>query len=108
MLYTLCLYLSLSLSLSQIHTHTHSHPISNPLHRISTRFFTKAYEAERQKHTLGLSAPDTATTSRPSIEPAQQMEEYDDDDEQEPSLFDILDDNVEEDPEDDVLEDQQA
>ena len=39
MSYTLCLYLSLS----HIHTHMHNPPISNPLHRISTRFFTVDY-----------------------------------------------------------------
>ena len=41
------------------------------------------------------------------IEPEKQMEESDDD-EHEPSLFDILDDDAKEDPEDDVPEDQQA
>ena len=42
---------------------------------------------------------DTSTTSRPLTEPEQQMEESDDDNEHEPSLFDILDDDAEEDPE---------
>ena len=37
-----------------------------------------------------------------------QTEESDDDDEHEPSLFDILDNDAEDDPEEDVPEDQQA
>ena len=77
-------------------------------HDIDTAVQFEAYEAERQRQTPGLSALDTATMSRPSTEPEQQMEESDDDDEHEPSLFDILDDDAEEDPEDDVPKDQQG
>ena len=68
----------------------------------------EAYEAERQHQTPGLSAPETTTPSRPSTEHTQQIEESDDDDEHEPSLFDILDDDAKDDPEEDVPEDQQA
>ena len=77
-------------------------------HDIDTAVQFEAYEAERQRQTPGLGAPETTTTSQPLTEPAQPMEESDDDDEHEPSLFDILDDNTEEDLEDDVAEDQQA
>ena len=77
-------------------------------HDIDTAVQFEAYEAERQRQTPGLSASDTATTSRPSTEPEKQMEESDDFNEHEPSLFDILDDDAEEDLEDDVPEDQQA
>ena len=73
-------------------------------HDIDTTVQFEAYEAERQRQTPGLSAPETTTTSRPSTEHTQQMEESDDDDKHEPSLFDILDDNVEDDPEEDVPE----
>ena len=66
----------------------------------------EAYEVERQRQTPGLSALETATTSRPSTEHTQQMAESDDDDEHEPSLFDILEDDAEDDLEEDVPEDQ--
>ena len=71
-------------------------------HDIDTTFQFEAYEDERQRQTPGLNAPDTATTSQPSTEPKKQTEESDDDDEHEPSLFDILDDDAEEDPQDEV------
>ena len=67
----------------------------------------EAYEAERQRQTPGLGAPDTATTSRPLTEPEKQREESDDDEEPEPSLFDILDDDAEDDPEDEASDDHQ-
>ena len=73
-------------------------------HEVDMAVQLEAYEAERQRQTPGLNAPETATTSRPSTEHTQQMEESDDDDKHEPSLFDILDDNVEDDPEEDVPE----
>ena len=77
-------------------------------HDIDTVVQFEAYEAERQRQTPGLNAPETATTSRPSTEHTQQMDEFDDDDKHEPSLFDILDNDAEDDPEEDVLEDHQA
>ena len=76
-------------------------------HDIETAVQFESYEAERQRQTPRLSAPDTATTSRLSTEPVIQREEYDDDEEPEPSLFDILDDDAEDDPEEEVPEDQQ-
>ena len=77
-------------------------------HDIETIVQFEAYEAEPQRQTPGLSAPDTTTTSRPSTKPEKQGEESDDDEEPEPSLFDILDDDAEEDPEEEIPEDQQA
>ena len=77
-------------------------------HDIDIAVQFEAYEAERQRQTPGLNAPETATTSRPSTEHTQQMDEFDDDDKHEPSLFDILDNDAEDDPEEDVLEDHQA
>ena len=68
-------------------------------HDIETAVQFEAYEAERQRQTPGLSAPDTATTSRPSTEPENQRAESDDDEEPEPSIFDILEDDAEEEPE---------
>ena len=62
-------------------------------HDIDTVVHFEAYEAERQRQTLGLSAAETAITSQPSTKHAQQMEESDDD-EHEPSMFDILDDDA--------------
>ena len=76
-------------------------------HDIETVVQFEAYEAERQRQTPGLSAPDTTTTSRPSTEPEKQREESDHDEEPEPSLFDILDDDAEDDPEEEAPEDQQ-
>ena len=76
-------------------------------HDIETTVQFEAYEAERQRQTPGLSAPDTTTTSRPSTEPEKQREESDHDEEPEPSLFDILDDDAEDDPEEEAPEDQQ-
>ena len=73
-------------------------------HDIDTAVQFEAYEAERQRQTPGLGAPETTTTSQPLTEPAQPMEESDDDDEHEPSLFDIFDDYTEE----DVPEEQQV
>ena len=52
-------------------------------------------------------SPDPVLISPPT-EPAQQVEESDNDDGHEPSLFDILDDDADEDPEDDVPENQLA
>ena len=77
-------------------------------HDIETTVQFEAYEAERQRQTPGLSALDTATMSRPSMEPEKQREESDEDEEPEPSLFDILDDDAEEDLEEDIPEDQRA
>ena len=54
-------------------------------HDIETAVQFEAYEAERQRQTPGLDAPDTATTSRPSTELEKQREESDDDEETEPS-----------------------
>ena len=76
-------------------------------HDIKMAFQFEAYEAERQRQTPRLGAPDTTTTSRPSTEPEKQREESDDDEEPEPSLFDILDDDAEDDPEEEAPEDQQ-
>ena len=59
-------------------------------HDIDTVVQFEAYEAERQFQTPRLGAPEPATTSRPSTEHTHQTEESDDDDEHEPSLFDIL------------------
>ena len=53
-------------------------------HDIDTTVQFEAYEAERQRQTPGLIAPDTATTSWPSTEPEKQMQESDNDDEHEP------------------------
>ena len=75
-------------------------------HEIDTAIQLEAYEAERQSQTLCLSAPEPIASSRPSTEHTHQTEESDDDDEHEPSLFDILDDDAEEDPEEEVPEDQ--
>ena len=47
-------------------------------HDIETTVQFEADEAERQRQTPGLGAPDTATTSRPSTELEKQREESDD------------------------------
>ena len=76
-------------------------------HDIETTVQFDDYEAERQRQTPGLGAPDIATTSRPSKESEKQREGSDDDKEPEPSLFDILDDDAKDDPEDEAPEDPQ-
>ena len=80
-------------------------------HEIDTAIQLEAYEAKRQSQTLCLSAPEPIASSRPSTEHTHQTEESDDNDDpqnHEPSLFDILHEDPEDESEEDIPCDQQA
>ena len=77
-------------------------------HEIDTVVQFEAYEAERQSQTPGLSAPEPTASSQPSTKHTHQNEEFDNDDEHEPSLFDILHDDAEDESKEEVPADQQA
>ena len=80
-------------------------------HENDTIVQLEAYEAERQSQTPGLSTPEQVAPSRPSTEHTHQSAESDDDDDtqnHEPSLFDILHDDAEDDSKEDFPSDHQA
>ena len=81
-------------------------------HNIDTVVQFDAYEAERKSQTLGLGTPKpVAPSPRPSTKDTQQSTESADEEEEvqqpEPSLFDILQDDVEDELDEDLPSDQQ-